>query len=74
MKINNEFDKKVELYRSSFPVGLHEAFINVVDTLDICLAAARAVFEDKATSEQAFKIYDRLMKEVENKKNEDGAT
>ena len=63
MNIDNPFDKKLEAQRG-MPEAIRAAAISVTDTLDVCWAAARAVFEDKATPDHALAICQMLFAEV----------
>lgn len=58
MKDVNPFDTTLKLAR--YPREVHDAAVFVTDTLDLCWAAAQAVFEDKATPEAALAIFDRV--------------
>lgn len=72
MNINNPFDTKLEVLDKHHDLQrsvlnnttwseLKDASIFTVDTLDLCHAAAKALFEDEATPEHAFAIYDRIV-------------
>ena len=61
MKTDNPFDKKIEIGKGRIPHKVEGAAIFVTDTLDLCLAAAVTVFEEKATPELALAIYDRVV-------------
>ncbi|HEY1755617.1 MAG TPA: hypothetical protein VGG72_09500 [Bryobacteraceae bacterium] len=61
MKTDNPFDRKIEIWKNRIPTELSGAAIFVTDTLDLCKAAAEAVFEEKATPEITLAIYDRIM-------------
>ena len=63
MNIDNPFDKKLEAQRG-IPESIRSAAITVTDTLDICWASARAVFEEKATPDHALVICQMLLSEV----------
>lgn len=63
MKIDNPFDKTMEVNRRRIPASTHGALIDVTDTLDFCWAAARAVFEEAATPEHALKICEMVLAE-----------
>jgi hypothetical protein len=65
MKTDNPFDKKLEIWGDRVPADVSEAAVFVTDTLDLCWASAQAVFEDKATPEIAFSIYDRIMQKMD---------
>lgn len=57
MKTDNPFDKKLEAQKRVIPSDLQESLVYVTDTLDVCWAAARAVFEKDARPEHALAIY-----------------
>lgn len=68
MDIDNPFDKKMDLYKNKIPTATADALIYVVDTLDMCIAAAEALFKKAATPEHALAIYDRMVQERERPK------
>ena len=55
MKENNPFDRKIELQKA-MPSFNRDAAVELTDTLDLCWAAAQAVFEKKATPEHALAL------------------
>ena len=55
MKEDNPFDRKIELQKGR-PEFDRQAAIELTDTLDLCWAAAQAVFEKKATPEHALAL------------------
>jgi hypothetical protein len=55
MKVENPFDRKIALQKD-MPAFHRDAAIELTDTLDICWAAAQAVFEKKATPEHALAL------------------
>jgi hypothetical protein len=60
MKTDNSFDRKLEAWGSRIPDDVRDAAVFVTDTMELCWAAAQAVFEEKATPEAALAIYDRI--------------
>lgn len=64
MKIDNPFDKTMEINRRSMDSITRDALINVTDTLDFCWAAAKAVFEETATPEHALQICEMVMANI----------
>jgi uncharacterized protein YjaG (DUF416 family) len=58
---DNPFDKKLEILKGQIPDNVRNAAVFVVDTLDLCMAAARSLFENRATPEHALEIYDRIV-------------
>lgn len=75
MKSENAFDRHLALLDRRFgdqDVVTHSpslpeikvAAIFVTDTLDLCKAAADAVFEDKSTPEAALAIYDLVIARI----------
>ncbi len=62
MGFNSEFDKKIEDIKRVVPEKLHEAFVFVNDTLDICRQSAKEIFGENVKPEYAFRIYDRIVK------------
>lgn len=59
MKINNEFDRRLELRRGKMPDSWRNALIDAVDTLDLCVSAAEALFPQGFTPDHVIAIYDR---------------
>ena len=55
MKSDNPFDRRLT-NSARMPLGLREAAVDLTDTLDLCWAAAQAVFEDKAVPAHAFEL------------------
>jgi hypothetical protein len=74
MKTDNPFDKKLEIWVTRTPAGVHDAAVFVTETLELCWAAAQAVFEDKATPEAALAIYDRVQARMGEQSRQKGAT
>jgi hypothetical protein len=61
MKIDNPFDKKLEVNRRSLSSSQIDALTEVTDTLDFAWVAARSVFEESATPEHALKICELML-------------
>ncbi len=74
MKDDNRFDKKLDIWGNRTPAGVRDAAVFVTDSLELCWAAARAVFEDKATPEAALAIYDRVCARMEKAPREESFT
>lgn len=66
MKADNPFDKKLE-FSKKMPSHFRDAAIELTDTLDVCWAAAQAVFEDKATPEHAIALLPMFMARADEK-------
>ena len=64
MKTGNPFDEKLKAQQNSIPEEILGSSVWVTDTLDLCWASAKAVFEDKATPEIAIAIYDRINQRI----------
>ncbi len=64
MKADNPFDRKLEVLKGRAPAGVVDGAIFVVDTLDLCIAAAETLFEEKTTPELALAIYDRIVPRI----------
>jgi len=71
MKPDNPFEKSLEEWKHRIPANVRDVAIYVTDTLDLCWAAAQAVFEDKATPEIALAIYDRMTDHAQGLKGPD---
>lgn len=56
MQIDNDFDKKLELYADKVPSDTRDALVHLVDSLDICWAGAQAVFNEQARPEHALDL------------------
>lgn len=72
MKAGNPFEKSLDEWKHRIPANVRDVAIYVTDTLDLCWAAAQAVFEDKATPEVALAIYDRMTNHAQNLNGPDG--
>jgi hypothetical protein len=66
MKAENPFDKKIE-FSKKMPSHFSDAAIELTDTLDLCWAAAQAVFEDKAAPEHALTLLPLFMERADEK-------
>ena len=64
MKAKNPFDTKIEVQRN-MPPFIKAAAIELTDTLDLCWAAAQAVFEVKATPEHALALLRMFMERAD---------
>jgi len=62
MEFNSKFDERIEVIRRIIPDKLHEAYIFVNDSLEICWISAVEIYGDKVKPEHAFEIYDRIIK------------
>ncbi len=60
MKTENPFDRKIKLNQNKC-VFHTDAAIELTDTLDLCWAAAQAVFEKKAKPEHALALLPMFM-------------
>ena len=60
MKVNNPFDTAITV-RKRMPTTIRDAAIELTDTLDLCWAAARAVFEKQAKPEHAIALLPMFM-------------
>lgn len=60
MKIDNPFDRKLEVQKR-MPDEIRTAAVTLTDTLDLCWAAAQAVFEKRATPEHALALLPLFM-------------
>ena len=67
MKIDNPFDAKLEAQRK-MPDWTRDAAIELTDTLDLCWAAARAVFEKEARPEHALTLLPLFMARADAKR------
>lgn len=60
MKVDNPLDKHLDLHKR-LPPGLRDAVTDVADVLDLAWLATQAVFEERATPEQAVVVFERLL-------------
>lgn len=65
MKPKNVFDTRIKAKK--MPEHFREAAIELTDTLDVCWAAAQAVFEDKAQPEHAISLLPLFMTRADEK-------
>ena len=65
MKTTNPFDTRIQA--RLMPDHFKEAAIELTDTLDVCWAAAQAVFEDKARAEHAIALLPMFMARADEK-------
>ncbi len=70
MKVNNEFDNKLEAQKENIPKDVLDAAVFVTDTMDLCVASADAIFDTKSTPELALEIYDRVIEKMYLDKND----
>ena len=66
MKIDNPFDRKIEV-KKRMPAHFRDAAIELTDTLDLCWAAAQQVFDGKATPEHAIALLPQFMARADEK-------
>lgn len=69
MKENNPFDRKIELQKGR-PSFDRDAAIELTATLDLCWAAAQAVFDKKATPEHALALLPMFMERGDAKRQQ----
>ena len=69
MKENNPFDRKIDLQKA-MPSFNREAAVELTDTLDLCWAAAKAVFEKKATPEHALALLPMFIERADAKRQQ----
>lgn len=60
MKLDNPFDRKLEVQKR-MPEEIRSAAVALTDTLDLCWAAAQAVFDKRATPEHALALLPMFM-------------
>ena len=65
MKTVNPFDTRIAAKK--MPEHFREAAIELTDTLDVCWAAAQAVFEAKATPAHAIALLPMFMARADEK-------
>lgn len=66
MKLKNPFDLKIQV-ETNMPEHIRDAAIELTDTLDLCWAAAHAVFEKRATPEHAIALLPMFMARADEK-------
>ena len=64
MKIDNQFDRMLELNKGEIPLDVHLAAVYVNDTLELAWRSAQSVFEERATPQLALEIYDRINQRI----------
>lgn len=72
MKTRNPFDTKIELQKQ-MPTSVRNAAVELTDTLDLCWAAAQAVFETKAKPEHALALLPMFMERADAKRRQEEA-
>lgn len=72
MKTKNPFDTKLEAQKK-MPDSIRDAAIELTDTLDLCWAAAQAVFERRATPEHALALLPIFMQRADEKRQQASA-
>lgn len=70
MKIDNPFDRKVEIEGNIIPPFMDEVAAELTETMVLAWAATKAVFEDQAQPEHALKILDILLERTDIRKKE----
>jgi hypothetical protein len=69
MKVKNPFDLKIEVQKG-MPSDIRDAAIVLTDTLDLCWAAAQAVFEKQAKPEHAIALLPMFMGRADAKRQQ----
>ncbi len=69
MKAKNPFDSKIETSKA-MPSSMRDAAIELTDTLDLCWAAAKAVFEGKARPEHALELLPMFMQQADARRQQ----
>jgi len=69
MKAENPFDTKITVQKG-MASSMRDAAIELTDTLDLCWAAAQAVFERKAVPEHALALLPMFMARADAKRLE----
>jgi len=69
MKVENPFDRKLQASKT-MPEHFRNASIELTDTLDVCWAAAQAVFESGANPEHAIALLPMFMARADEKEKE----
>jgi hypothetical protein len=67
MQADNPFDRRLEAQKQ-MPESIRDAAIELTDTLDLCWAAAQAVFEAQATPEHALALLPMFMERADAKR------
>lgn len=61
MDAENEFDKRMELYKGRIPGDIRDALIETTDTLDFCWSAVKSVFGEQALPADAVALCSIVM-------------
>lgn len=69
MKAKNPFDTAITVQKR-MPETIRDAAIELTDTLDLCWAAAQAVFEGKAKPEHAIALLPMFMERSDAKRRQ----
>lgn len=69
MKVENPFDRKIQVQKL-MPESIKDAAIELTDTLDLCWAAAQAVFEKRAKPEHALALLPMFMERSDAKRQQ----
>jgi len=69
MKAANPFDTMITVQKN-MPSAMRDGAIELTDTLDLCWAAARAVFDTKAVPEHALALLPMFMARADAKRLE----
>ncbi len=72
MKIKNPFDTAITV-RKGMPISMRDSAVELTDTLDLCWAAARAVFEQHAKPEHAIALLPMFMARSDEKRRQQEA-
>jgi hypothetical protein len=72
MKTTNPFDTAITVQKR-MPESIRDAAIELTDTLDLCWAAARAVFEKQAKPEHAIALLPMFMERADAKRRQQEA-
>jgi hypothetical protein len=72
MKLKNPFDTAITA-RKRMPTTVRDAAIELTDTLDLCWAAAQAVFEKQAKPEHAIALLPMFMERSDAKRRQEEA-
>lgn len=69
MKMKNPFDTKLEAQKR-IPTSIRDSAIELTDTLDLCWAAARAVFEKDAVPEHALALLPMVIERADARRQQ----
>ena len=69
MEKDNPFDRKIDMQRR-LPDSVRDAATETTDTLDLCWAAAQAVFGNKATPEHALVLLPLFIEQAAEKRRQ----